>query len=828
MRGQGATDYLLLVAVVLLIGVIVASLVALAGTGGIPNARQLQSDAYWRAMRPLGILDSTLNPDGSAAVAFTNNDDERITITRIDLDGMSNPLFAELGPGESLLLNFTNRSNDCEHDLMIYYLYGDLDLIEQGNVPLYLSNCDPNTPACIPAGSPATGTCCSGSVNYNGNCVKISGTCTDNSECISGRCTFGTCSATSSGCDARCQSSNPTLVCAGTWESTCTEDELASCGGETSCNPSEYVQCSPTCLCVPDDGFCDPSDDLCCNANCNATTYTCGGGSPLDGGCGEPPSSCTPSNPPYANGTCCSDYYCSPTGNLSYACNGWYQCLPSGEQCMHDYDCCYQYCNDGICAETDSGCTPEGHYCSYDADCCPGMACNYNTHVCTVCVNESCSLANPCCGDNKCISGECVPCGIGGQLCDELNPCCNSYVCSEHDGEYECRNCAMPPDRCTPGKVACCDGYKCTGSYPNFLCEVCVAKGADCEGDSDCCENLMCDEGVCADVCTPSGGSCKDGSTCCEGTVCTNGFCTGCALEGQTCSGTNLCCDGFGCISGRCRICSDKTCSPLTPCCSGKACEGGNCITCVESGSVCKDGQPCCADSTCISGTCTTCVGEFTTCTPTKPCCAGLYCGGDSYCHGCSTGSCSELEPCCEGLTCEGGTCMTECSTTGGSCLTPHFCCDGYQCASNICEQQLPGCSNKGEFCDLTHTCCEGEGLSCDNNECTICSMESCSPDTPCCSGLACGADNKCASCVEMNGDCRDAPCCYGSTCVEGICKDCSYEFCSTQPCCYGYTCNDITKDCNACSTTTCGDKDPQGRGCCDGFFCDAGGCKAA
>ena len=74
MRGQGATEYLVLLAVVLIIALVAISLL-----GFFPamaaDAKITQSSTYWRGeATPLAILDSSFSTDGSGRLIVTNND----------------------------------------------------------------------------------------------------------------------------------------------------------------------------------------------------------------------------------------------------------------------------------------------------------------------------------------------------------------------------------------------------------------------------------------------------------------------------------------------------------------------------------------------------------------------------------------------------------------------------------------------------------------------------------------------------------------------------------------------------------------------------------
>jgi len=87
MRGQGSTEYLVLLAVALIIALVVIGLLGwFPGLAG--GARETQSKTYWKGGIPFGILEYKLNGT-SASFAVRNNEDAKLTLTDIELDGSS-------------------------------------------------------------------------------------------------------------------------------------------------------------------------------------------------------------------------------------------------------------------------------------------------------------------------------------------------------------------------------------------------------------------------------------------------------------------------------------------------------------------------------------------------------------------------------------------------------------------------------------------------------------------------------------------------------------------------------------------------------------------
>jgi hypothetical protein len=95
-KGQGATEYLLLLAIVL-----VVAMVAIALLGYFPgmssDAKLAESDAYWQGdARPFGILEHSLDQNGTLYLIVQNMDTEQKNIDSIFAEGSS--FFGVSGP----------------------------------------------------------------------------------------------------------------------------------------------------------------------------------------------------------------------------------------------------------------------------------------------------------------------------------------------------------------------------------------------------------------------------------------------------------------------------------------------------------------------------------------------------------------------------------------------------------------------------------------------------------------------------------------------------------------------------------------------------------
>jgi len=84
-KGQGATEYLVLLAVVLIV-----ALVAIALLGFFPQlggtAKVTQSKSYWQGAEPLAITSYKIT-NANVALVVQNNGQEKLNVTNISLDG---------------------------------------------------------------------------------------------------------------------------------------------------------------------------------------------------------------------------------------------------------------------------------------------------------------------------------------------------------------------------------------------------------------------------------------------------------------------------------------------------------------------------------------------------------------------------------------------------------------------------------------------------------------------------------------------------------------------------------------------------------------------
>ena len=106
MKGQGATEYLVLLAVVLII-----ALVSIALLGFFPgmasDAKITQSQSYWRGeARPFAILEHAVTTGGAASIVIQNVDAAgTMTIDSLGVGAGSNGTDVSFAPGEVKTVN---------------------------------------------------------------------------------------------------------------------------------------------------------------------------------------------------------------------------------------------------------------------------------------------------------------------------------------------------------------------------------------------------------------------------------------------------------------------------------------------------------------------------------------------------------------------------------------------------------------------------------------------------------------------------------------------------------------------------------------------------
>ncbi len=143
--------------------------------------------------------------------------------------------------------------------------------------------------------------------------------------------------------------------------------------------------------------------------------------------------------------------------------------------------------------------------------------------------------------------------GAGFQYADQNPTPCSPSTCSQPFAlgppTQECVQCCLGPgqdcgDLCNGDTVCCgeCNGVQC-----------CNPEGYDCSIDGNCCDGLVCRNGLCKPPCSQLAEYCDSTQPCCSGLLCENNAC--CVQTYDRCTYDSDCC------TGNCQ--SDGICGPM-------------------------------------------------------------------------------------------------------------------------------------------------------------------------------------------------------------------------------------------------------------------------
>lgn len=87
LKAQGTTEYLIILAIVIVIALVVVGVL-----GGFPkiggNINEAQSKTYWASIQPIGIIDWKMVSSGSSTFVFQNNSStNNLQVTELSLNG---------------------------------------------------------------------------------------------------------------------------------------------------------------------------------------------------------------------------------------------------------------------------------------------------------------------------------------------------------------------------------------------------------------------------------------------------------------------------------------------------------------------------------------------------------------------------------------------------------------------------------------------------------------------------------------------------------------------------------------------------------------------
>ncbi len=499
---------------------------------------------------------------------------------------------------------------------------------------------------------------------------------------------------------------------------------------------------------------------------------------------------------PTVDDTLCAKNQCQPkTGqclllpvNDGKSCDDGDPCT-QGEAC--DSGACQASAGANVCAcKQDSDCAK-----LEDGDKCNGvMYCDKAAATCklnpTTIVNCP-SAADTDCTKNLCdkLTGACkptwlpnaTPCNADNSACTP-NDVCVKGVCVADAPLCECQvdqDCAVKED-----------GNPCNGTlYCNKLtkaCEVNPATVVTCPTafDTECTKNTcMVESGKCQPQPLKNQTPCSDDNAC---------------TQGDTCDGKGTCVSG----TPFCDCLTDSDCPDLDkePCNGIRYCDKVSApYKCKDKpGSVmpekapCDDGTACTADDTCQGGVCT---GGKVSCEDSNPC-------TDDACS--PTGGCVHLAN--EATCTDGNSCTVGDGCGASKCIAgkPNSCDDGKACTVDACDPTA-GCMHAnvdqpctdGDACTVGDTCKDGNciaGLPAACTDATVCTTDSCNPQTGCEHLLNQGP------CTDDN-PCTQGDKCNGMACVPGPTVNCDDgEQCTAD------SCDDVKGGCKHSNLTTCND----------------------
>lgn len=113
MKGQGSTEYLVILAVVLVVALIVIGLLGQFtgfGTAGL----QQQSTAYWQAASPLSISAIKVSGANSVQMDIKNQLTQRLNLTNVSFDGVDIGTGVKVfSPGQTVTVSGTVAGFNC-------------------------------------------------------------------------------------------------------------------------------------------------------------------------------------------------------------------------------------------------------------------------------------------------------------------------------------------------------------------------------------------------------------------------------------------------------------------------------------------------------------------------------------------------------------------------------------------------------------------------------------------------------------------------------------------------------------------------------------------
>jgi hypothetical protein len=179
LRGQAATEYLILLATVLMVALSATALLTW-NSGVSSGVKVKQSETYWRAAQPFAIVGAKVADTGTLEMIVQNNLAESVVLKSVRIGGATSIVNTYVGPGSlgsvSIQSAFTSSGGLCEGDVSFTYDTSSFSgLVQQGASALAVScpNCAPECAdpscagsgqACDPDGGPY---CCENGLGCN-------------------------------------------------------------------------------------------------------------------------------------------------------------------------------------------------------------------------------------------------------------------------------------------------------------------------------------------------------------------------------------------------------------------------------------------------------------------------------------------------------------------------------------------------------------------------------------------------------------------------------------------------------------------------------------
>jgi hypothetical protein len=304
-------------------------------------------------------------------------------------------------------------------------------------------------------------------------CAVIGGDCTGNGDCCSNVCTADKCESAGDGCVPLGE------ICTGT-DSSCCSGNCADIDGT--------FRCILTSVCRGEGDLCDEDGD-CCSGVCK------------DGHCPTIAECQTVGEPCTGFHECCSGV-CADPGTGTMVCQYPSGCRSIGEVCLTEDDCCGGICNPvgdtGLkrCEKpANPGCLPEGEVCG-------GSAFGNSYNCCPSGPDGGSQLCLPTdIGITRCYGvGTSEACLQDGEPCTFSDECCGGFCLPNQDGDLVCGSDCVPKDGVCTTHADCCDDMICEDGVDGPTCQDnpygCVPIGGDCQVHEDCCSGY-CIEGAC-------------------------------------------------------------------------------------------------------------------------------------------------------------------------------------------------------------------------------------------------------------------------------------------------------------------------------------------